>query len=209
MNLRSLKEYLSDLDDSVEYDEQYTPVESIVAQATLYLRGTSLEDRCKTFCIDAHSSINQVRKYTKEPYWTHPISVAKIVRDYGGNEKQVCAALLHDAVEDVPWVTSLLIIMLFEVELATMVFGLTDQSTPEDGNRKIRKSIDRGWFEEQDADTQFVKLADLLDNTRSICEYDPKFAKVYLEEKRQLLGVVHPSLKDHPLYLECLKTVSI
>ena len=35
-----------------------------------------------------------------------------------------------------------------------------------------------------------IKLADLIDNTKSIVEHDPRFAKVYLEEKRLLLEVL-------------------
>jgi hypothetical protein len=34
---------------------------------------------------------------------------------------------------------------------------------------------------------QTVKVADMIDNTSTIVEYDPKFAKVYLKEKRLLL----------------------
>jgi hypothetical protein len=35
-----------------------------------------------------------------------------------------------------------------------------------------------------------IKLADLIDNSRSIVERDPDFAKVYLAEKRELLAVL-------------------
>ena len=35
-----------------------------------------------------------------------------------------------------------------------------------------------------------IKLADLIDNTRSIVERDPKFAEVYMAEKTMLLEVL-------------------
>ena len=43
---------------------------------------------------------NQVRKGANIPYITHLLSVAALVAEFGGNEEQVIAGLLHDAVED-------------------------------------------------------------------------------------------------------------
>ena len=48
-------------------------------------------------CIAAHTG--QVRK-SGIPYAIHPILVACIVAYYGGEESMICAALLHDVVED-------------------------------------------------------------------------------------------------------------
>jgi len=42
----------------------------------------------------------QKRKYTNEPYFTHPFAVAKIIKSLGYSEDAVCAALLHDTVEN-------------------------------------------------------------------------------------------------------------
>lgn len=35
-----------------------------------------------------------------------------------------------------------------------------------------------------------IKLADLIDNTKSIVEFDKNFAKVYIREKEELLFVL-------------------
>jgi GTP pyrophosphokinase len=43
---------------------------------------------------------DQTRKGTDEPYIGHLLGVASLVLQYGGNENEVIAALLHDAVED-------------------------------------------------------------------------------------------------------------
>lgn len=43
---------------------------------------------------------DQVRKGTSIPYLSHLMAVAAIVMESGGDEDQVIAALLHDAVED-------------------------------------------------------------------------------------------------------------
>jgi hypothetical protein len=64
---------------------------------------------------------------------------------------------------------------------------LTDVSRPEDGNREIRKRIDREHTAQAPAIVKTIKLADLIDNSRSIIAHDPDFAHVYLREKRLLL----------------------
>jgi (p)ppGpp synthase/HD superfamily hydrolase len=43
---------------------------------------------------------NQRRKGTEIPYMSHLLAVASIVLEYGGNEDEAIAALLHDAPED-------------------------------------------------------------------------------------------------------------
>ena len=43
---------------------------------------------------------DQQRKASGEPYLAHLLAVAALVMEYGGNEDETIAALLHDAVED-------------------------------------------------------------------------------------------------------------
>ena len=80
--------------------------------------------------------------------------------------------------------------MGFGTDIATLVGWLTDVSKPEDGNRAVRKAIDREHTAAAPAEAQTIKLADLISNTKSIMAHDPTFAKVYLEEKRLLLAVM-------------------
>ena len=50
----------------------------------------------------------QVRRKTKEPYISHPLKVAFILASYKRSKKQedlLCAALLHDTLEDCDGVT--------------------------------------------------------------------------------------------------------
>jgi (p)ppGpp synthase/HD superfamily hydrolase len=51
-----------------------------------------------TFATHLHSA--QTRKGTESPYVSHLLRVAGLVLEYGGNEDEAIAALLHDAVED-------------------------------------------------------------------------------------------------------------
>lgn len=135
----------------------------------------------------AHGS--QVRKYTNEPYISHPFAVAGLVAAVTEDNDMVVAAILHDVVEDTE-VKLATITGIFGVNIAEMVEGMTDISKPEDGNRKARKAIDREHTANSNPAVKTIKLADLIDNTKSITQFDPKFAKVYMAEKRLLLGVL-------------------
>ena len=139
------------------------------------------------FATEAHG--DQKRKYTGEPYITHPIAVMEIVREVPHTDEMLVAAVLHDTVEDTP-VTLEEIKTKFGTKVAELVDGLTDVSRPEHGNRKTRKALDRAHLAKQNAEVQTIKLADLIHNTMSIGLYDPHFYKVYKEEKIKILDVL-------------------
>jgi (p)ppGpp synthase/HD superfamily hydrolase len=118
----------------------------------------------------------------------------------------VAAAWLHDVVEDTGC-TYNDIHMGFGTDIATLVGWLTDVSKPEDGPRWFRKKMDREHTAAAPAEAQTIKLADLISNTKSIMAHDPKFAKVYLEEKKLLLDVM--TRGDAGLMAEARKHVGV
>ena len=146
-------------------------------------------EKARVFATAAHSAVGQLRKYTNEPYIVHPFEVAMTVKQVGGTPEMIAAAYLHDTVEDTH-VTIDLIEREFGLELKEMVFFLTDISKPEDGPRWFRKKLDREHISKSDSKVQTIKLADIISNCSSIVKYDPKFAKVYLEEKRLQIEVL-------------------
>lgn len=145
--------------------------------------------RAAEYARVAHEEVGQLRKYTNEPYIKHPEEVARLVARCGGTEDMVCAAWLHDVVEGTKR-------GLEEVReefgewVAELVGWLTDVSKKEDGNRAVRKKLDREHIAQAPKEAKTIKLADLISNTKSIVEIDPKFAEVYLVEKELLLGVL-------------------
>ncbi|WP_137392258.1 HD domain-containing protein [Rhodoligotrophos defluvii] len=150
---------------------------------------SSLEERALEFAAAAHGSINQTRKYTGEPYIVHPIAVAEIVRSVPHTEAMIAAALLHDVVEDTP-VTIEEIERAFGPEVAALVDWLTDVSRPQHGNRRTRKHLDLLHTAKAPPEAKTIKLADLIDNTRTIAKHDPGFWTVYRREKQALLEVL-------------------
>ncbi len=145
--------------------------------------------KARTYAKEAHEEIGQMRKYTGEPYIVHPAAVAKLVSTVTNDREMICAAWLHDVVEDTNR-TLEDIEREFGSGIAELVENLTDVSKPEDGNRKIRKAIDLKHTRAASPRAKTVKLADLIDNSKTITKYDPKFSKVYMAEKRMLLEVL-------------------
>ena len=151
---------------------------------------SSMTDKARIFATAAHMAVGQKRKHTGEDYIVHPIEVADIVSKAGLDDEYISAAFLHDVVEDTH-ITLNQIKEVFGQKVHDIVEALTDEPFIENGaNRKARKAIDRERLSKADAGTQTIKVADLIDNTKTIVGYDPKFAPVYLAEKALLLDVL-------------------
>ncbi len=161
------------------------------------------EVRAFAFMVHAYTP---ARKYTNEPYIVHPLAVAGLVASVpGATPEMIAAALLHDTVEDSrnclggSPVTLEHLEARFGATVAGYVRDLSDLSTPEDGNRAARKAAECDRLAGACAEVQTIKYADLISNTISIVQFDPKFAKVYLEEKVLLLNAMDkgdPGLRE-------------
>lgn len=147
------------------------------------------------FATDAHSG--QLRKYTGDAYITHPIAVAQLVIDNGGDQNMVNAAILHDVLEDTAVTHSQLRSFLHLTlshsdaeDTLSLVVALTDVYTHQDFpnlNRKARKLLEAQRLGIVSQRAKAIKRLDIVDNTKSIVDNDPKFSKVYLAEKEVLL----------------------
>lgn len=138
--------------------------------------------------IQAHG--DQRRKYTGEPYVLHPIGVSKIVETVTHTPEMIAAALLHDVVEDTD-VTFREIKDQFGPVVAEYVHYCTNVSEKEDGNRAFRKKMDADHFALGPAESQTIKIADLIHNSESIVKHDQKFFhKAYKHEKAYMLEIL-------------------
>ena len=143
----------------------------------------TLEEQARRYATKAHAEAGQRRKYTDEPYIVHPAAVAELVRSVTDDEIMLAAAWLHDTVEDT---SSTLndITSHFGAGVAELVEMLTDSHPVEAKNRAARKVAHFRHSALASPAAQTIKLADIIDNTRSIIPFDPHFARVYLVEKR-------------------------
>ncbi len=133
------------------------------------------------FANQAHKN---VRRRSGEPYIIHPIEVAKIVvSDIGLGCKSICAALLHDVVEDTGYTVED-IRSLFGDKIASLVDGLTKIKTVLDnedrkGVTMSTESLQAENFKRilltlnDDVRVVLIKLADRLHNCRTI-EFMPE-----------------------------------
>ena len=147
------------------------------------------------FATAAHG--DQLRKYTDDPYIIHPVAVADMVKNAGGDENMVNAALLHDVLEDTSVTHAELRAFLFQnfvavdaSDILNLVVELTDVFIKKDFpdlNRKARKTLEANRLGNVSDRAKQIKLMDIEHNSKSIMEHDPKFAKVFLEEKEVLL----------------------
>lgn len=142
----------------------------------------------KTFAIAAHAAIGQKRPHSDEPYDVHLAEVVALVESVPHTRAMVDAAWLHDVRDDVPGVTQEKLEAKFGRETAAIVDNLSDSGLK--GNRATRKADERRRLAAAPAEDQAIKLADIISNTRTIVERNPRFAQVYVPEKAELVKVL-------------------
>lgn len=163
---------------------------------------SDMEERAREFAVNAHTRIGHLRKYHKLPYATHLHNVAALVASVTDDPETLAAAWLHDVVEDTP-ATLEDVEKSFGRSIASLVESLTDVSRPRDGNRSVRKELDRRHLAKANRQAKTIKLADLIDNCRDICQNDARFARVYLGEMAKLLEVLQEG--DANLYGQAIE----
>lgn len=167
-----------------KYQTQLTKIDR---QAADFIGADSgLVARAYRFARDAHSSILQARKNSDIPYITHPLAVARVVASVTHTPEMLAAALLHDVVDDTQ-VSLAQVRSEFGTEVADLVNWLSDQSSPETGNRSDRKALERAHIDQAPADAKTIRLADLVHNLSTVEDLSPKFRLIYLAEKELLL----------------------
>lgn len=129
----------------------------------------------------------QTRKYTGEPYITHPVALALDAIALGLTAHDVRVLLLHDTIEDTDHTIDTLA-RAVGTRVADDVWELTDQCHT--GNRATRKTAEAARLAATSPDTQTRKLIDINNNTVSIVAHDPSFAAVYLTEKAVLADML-------------------
>ena len=128
---------------------------------------TKLIQRAYNYAVSHHG--DQKRK-SGEPYIVHPVNVAYTIAELGLDEQTICAALLHDVVEDTD-ATFEDIVAEFGQEIAEMVDGVTKlkkiqyASLEEHQVENYRKMF---LAMGKDIRVIIIKLADRLHNMRTL-----------------------------------------
>ena len=126
------------------------------------------------FSFEAHG--DQWRR-SGDPYIMHPCSVARILAEELDvhNAEILAAALLHDTVEDVEYVTSDVIRTKFGANVEAIVDGCTKVTHYTGDKQTFSKLVHRKIFSGAAAkpEVMIVKLADRLHNLRTLSSMPP------------------------------------
>lgn len=152
-------------------EEKYSAIEKLLSM--LKVSGKKYDiDKIKLAYLYADEMHEGQFRKSGEPYISHPIAVAEITAALGLDTDSICAAFLHDTVEDCPDKTNLGILeKKFGSEVSMLVDGLTKLSTinVEDKEEAQIENIRRMLLAmSKDIRVIFVKLCDRLHNMRTL-----------------------------------------
>lgn len=162
-----------DNDKQKEIDEEKIINDSFQELISDYLntkhrKRTDIITKAFNFANHAHKG---VRRRSGEPYILHPISVAKIVcNEIGLGSTSICAALLHDVVEDTDYTVED-IENLFGAKIANIVDGLTKLSSGIIGDKVSEQAENfKKLLLTMSTDIRviLIKIADRLHNMRTL-----------------------------------------
>lgn len=153
------------------------------------------------FAAEKHK--NQRRKdVAASPYINHPLALANVLAVEGGIEDTdvICAALLHDTIEDTDTTVEELR-ATFGDKVTEIVLEVTDDKSLE---KSVRKEEQIRHAQRISAQAKLVKLADKICNARDIqtsppVDWSAERKREYLDwAARVVAGLrgVHPGLED-------------
>ncbi len=154
---------------SPESDTRLQELKALDKRLAEYLPAEHLARVHKAFEVGDHAHAGQIRK-SGEPYITHPVAVAEILAEMHIDADGICAAILHDTLEDTP-LTHAEIEREFGPAVADIVDGVTKldkmnfQSRQEATAESFRKMV---LAMARDLRVIMIKLADRLHNMRTL-----------------------------------------
>lgn len=123
-------------------------------------------DDAVRFALDAFRPIT--RKGSGIPYVTHLFAVTALVGEHGGDEDQLCAAMLHDWLEDIPGADRGVLAARFGERVAWLVEALTDSVEHPKPPWRERKERYLEHLRFEPPEVKLVSCADKLHNCRTL-----------------------------------------
>ena len=171
-----------------EYQQQFLKLKEKLSE-TLPVEDIDKIEKAFSIADEAHK---EQRRRSGEPYIIHPLAVAVILADMGMDTDSICAALLHDVVEDTP-TTAKEIREAFGEDVELLVEGVTKlgqipfaASKEEEQSENIRKMF---LAMSRDIRVIIIKLADRVHNMRTL-KFMPEEKQRY--KARETLEIYAP-----------------
>ena len=105
-----------------------------------------------------------IRKGSGAPYVTHLFAVSAFVGEFGGDEEQMAAALLHDYLEDIEGSSVEELTRRFGQRVARIVLACSDTTVRPKPPWQERKDAHLAHLREQPAEVRLVAACDKLHN---------------------------------------------
>jgi guanosine-3',5'-bis(diphosphate) 3'-pyrophosphohydrolase len=147
----------------------------LVAKLTPYLPEAQIASVRDAYYMGARAHHGQTRK-SGEPYITHPLAVSGILAELGMDVETLCAAILHDALEDTELARDQ-IAGRFGEAVAELVDGVTklDKISFRDRHEAAAESFRKMMLAmARDLRVILIKLADRLHNMRTMVPWPAK-----------------------------------
>lgn len=132
---------------------------------------SALIEKAKKLATERHAHLH-LYNAARTPAIHHIAEVARLVKENGGTEGMICAAWLHDIVEDTG-ITIENIEEWFSPEIAILVDGLTDPEHFTDLPLIERKRLQAERLKEKSDAVKRIKICDQLSNTLRVLNDPP------------------------------------
>jgi len=178
-------------------------ISQLIAKVESYLPPDHVERVQDAYELAAHAHKDQ-KRFTGEPYVTHPVAVAGLLADLHLDVQTICAALLHDVIEDTPTAKDD-IVDRFGREVGELVDGVSKLDKVQFKSRKeaqaesFRKMI---LAMTRDIRIILVKLADRTHNMRTLSTMPPEKRRRIATETLEIYAPIANRLGIHSMKLE-------
>lgn len=152
-------------------------------------RHENLISRARDFARRKHDG-QTTKGSGSKPYIRHIEEVARLTREFGGDKTAICAAWLHDTVEDCDDVTVQRLAEEFTPEIADLVQEMTDDMALKDHQRKQQQVRHAPYLSKSAC---LIKIADKISNVHEFIDAPPpswshEHRLAYLNWTREVVG---------------------
>lgn len=176
---------------NVEQEKTETTINNFLSKVKHYYHAREVNQIEDAYSVAAKAHQGQFRA-SGRPYITHPVIVADILIDMGLDVATICAALLHDTVEDT-YITDADLRNQFGDEIADLVAGVTKldkiqfHNKEEEQAENMRKMF---FAMAKDIRVMLIKLADRLHNMRSLMYLSPEKQQIIAKETLDIFAPI-------------------